>query len=79
MKLQEIINIDANIMSGTPVFDGTRVPIQSLFWHIEEGISIEDFLDDFPSVTREQINALLELVGKTFDSQNIHHVYEIAA
>ena len=79
MKLQEIINIDANIMSGTPVFDGTRVPIQSLFWHIEEGISIEDFLDDFPSVTREQINTLLELVGKTFDSQNIHHVYEIAA
>jgi uncharacterized protein (DUF433 family) len=79
MKLQEIINIDKGIMSGTPVFNGTRVPIQSLFWHIEEGISIEDFLDDFPSVTREQINALLELVGKTFDSQNIHHVYEIAA
>jgi uncharacterized protein (DUF433 family) len=79
MKLQEIINIDTNIMSGTPVFNGTRVPIQSLFWHIEEGISIEDFIDDFPSVSREQINALLELVGKTFDSQNIHHVYEIAA
>ena len=79
MKLQEIINIDTNIMGGTPVFNGTRVPIQSLFWHIEEGISIEDFIDDFPSVSREQINALLELVGKTFDSQNIHHVYEIAA
>lgn len=60
MKLQEIINIDKGVMSGTPVFNGTRVPIQSLFWHIEEGISIEDFLDDFPSVTREQINALLE-------------------
>jgi uncharacterized protein (DUF433 family) len=79
MTLQEIITIDSNIMSGTPVFGGTRVPIQSLFWHIEEGISIEDFIDDFPSVSREQINALLALVGKTFDSQNIHHVYEIAA
>jgi uncharacterized protein (DUF433 family) len=60
MTLQEIITIDSNIMSGTPVFGGTRVPIQSLFWHIEEGISIEDFIDDFPSVSREQINALLE-------------------
>jgi uncharacterized protein (DUF433 family) len=79
MKLQEIINIDAGVMSGTPVFNGTRVPIQSLFWHIEEGISIEDFLDDFPSVSRDQIDALLALVGKTFESRNIHRVYEIAA
>jgi uncharacterized protein (DUF433 family) len=63
MKLKKIINIDADIMSGTPVFNGTRVPIQSLFWHIEEGISIEDFLDDFPSVSKEQINALLTLIN----------------
>ena len=79
MELQEIINIDAAVMSGTPVFNGTRVPIQSLFWHIEEGISIADFLDDFPSVSRQQIDALLELVGKTFEPLNIHRVYEIAA
>ena len=61
MELQEIINIDAAVMSGTPVFNGTRVPIQSLFWHIEEGISIDDFLDDFPSVSRQQIDALLRI------------------
>ena len=79
MELQEIINIDAAVMSGTPVFNGTRVPVQSLFWHIEEGISIDDFLDDFPSVSRQQIDALLELVGKTFEPRNIHRVYEIAA
>ena len=79
MELQEIINIDTAVMSGTPVFNGTRVPIQSLFWHIEEGISIDDFLDDFPSVSRQQIDALLALVGKTFEPRNIHHIYEIAA
>ena len=71
MALNEIITIDSEIVSGTPVFKNTRVPIQSLFWHLEKGISIEDFLEDFPTVKREQINALLELVGNNFTSKKI--------
>lgn len=48
-------------MSGTPVFRGTRVPIQNLFDCLEEGETIDQFLDQFPTVTREQVNSILEL------------------
>ena len=49
------------MQGGTPVFRGTRVPVRSLFDHIEAGDSIDDFLDGFRTVTREQVIALLEL------------------
>ena len=79
MKLKDIITIDPEIVSGTPVFTGTRVPIQSLFWHLEKGILIDEFLEDFPSVKREQIYALLEIVGKSFTSKKTIQFYETAA
>lgn len=65
MQYQEIITIIPEIMSGTPVFTGSRVPIQSLFWHLGAGVSIEEFMDDFPSVQKEQIMGLFELLDKT--------------
>jgi uncharacterized protein (DUF433 family) len=49
------------ILGGTPVFAGTRVPIQTLFDYLEGGESIDDFLEGFPSVTREQVVSFLEL------------------
>ncbi|MFD2569637.1 DUF433 domain-containing protein [Spirosoma soli] len=61
MTARELINIDPEIMGGTPVFRGTRVPVKTLFDHLEEGDSIEVFLDDFPGVTREQAVTLLEM------------------
>ena len=61
MTAKELINIDPELMGGTPVFRGTRVPIKTLFDHLEEGDSIEIFLDDFPSVTREHALSLLEM------------------
>jgi len=59
MKTQ-LITIDPEIHSGTPVFTGTRVPVKTLFDHLEAGDSLEVFLDDFPSVSREQAVAVLE-------------------
>ena len=59
MKTQ-LITIDAEIHSGTPVFAGTRVPVKTLFDHLEAGDSLEVFLDDFPSVSRELAVAVLE-------------------
>jgi uncharacterized protein (DUF433 family) len=56
-----LINIDTEIQSGTPVFRNTRVPIDSLFWHLEKGISIDEFLQDFPSVTKEQVIGVLKI------------------
>ena len=60
--LTGIVHSDPDIMGGTPVFVGTRVPFESLFDHLKAGDSIEVFLDGFPSVKREQVLAVLELV-----------------
>jgi uncharacterized protein (DUF433 family) len=54
------ISQDPEILGGEPVFAGTRVPVKSLFDHLEAGDSIEEFLEGFPSVKREQVIALLE-------------------
>ena len=61
MKQAEIIQSDPEILGGTPVFRGTRVPVRSFFDHLEGGESIDDFLDGFPSVRRDQVIALLEI------------------
>lgn len=61
MRQEEIINSDPEILGGTPVFTGTRVPVRSLFDHLEAGDSIDDFLEGFPSVRRDQVIALLEI------------------
>ena len=48
------ITVDKEIMSGAPVFDGTRVPVAALVDNLEAGVSLDEFLDNFPTVTREQ-------------------------
>jgi uncharacterized protein (DUF433 family) len=58
--VSNIVAKDPEILGGEPVFKGTRVPVKSLFDHLEAGDSIEVFLDGFPSVKREQVIALLE-------------------
>ena len=57
---QQVISRDPDIMGGTPVFPGTRVPVQTLLDYLEAGESIDDFLDGFPSVARTQVIAFLE-------------------
>jgi len=80
MDIQHIISINSEILSGTPVFTGTRVPIETLFWHLEDGISLDDFLQDFPSVKREQAVGLLEMAQKTVVSPKfLQWIHEIAA
>ena len=61
----EVIHTDPNILSGTPVFIGTRVPAQSLFDYLEGGETLEEFLHQFPSVTREQAIAALQLARES--------------
>ena len=79
MKIRDLITIDSEILSGTPVFKGTRVPIQSLFWHLENGVTIDEFLDDFPTVSKAQAIALLETANKLLTSANIAQLYAAAA
>jgi uncharacterized protein (DUF433 family) len=61
--LQSPVVIDPEIMSGAPVFRGTRVPVRILFDHFETGETVEEFLERYPSVSREQVVAFLELVS----------------
>ncbi|MEO7207602.1 MAG: DUF433 domain-containing protein [Steroidobacteraceae bacterium] len=55
-----IVSAAPDVMGGTPVFPGTRVPVQTLLEYIEGGETIDEFLDGFPSVTRQQVIAFLE-------------------
>lgn len=74
MKIEDVIEVDPEKMSGVPVFTGTRVPINHLFDYLEAGDGLNVFLDDFPTVTREQATAVLELMRARFLTE-----YESAA
>ena len=60
MTKKPIVSRSPDVMGGTAVFHGTRIPVQTLFDHVEAGETIDDFLDGFPSVTREHVIAFLE-------------------
>ena len=77
--MSKVINIDPEILGGTPVFIGTRVPIETLFDHLEEGASLDEFLDDFPTVTREQAVEVLEMAGHILTAPNFDSIYETIA
>lgn len=79
MEIQEVINIDQDILGGQPVFKGTRVPIDTLFDHLEAGVSLAEFLDDFPSVKKEQAIALLDIASRIVTSKNVTQLYEAVA
>jgi len=63
-RAQNVVHSDPDILSGTPVFVGTRVPVYNLFDYLEAGDSIDKFLASFPSVSREQAIAALELANE---------------
>ncbi len=72
MLLKDIINIDKDILHGTPVFKNTRVPVQILFDHLEES-SLEDFLKGFPSVSRLQAEKVIEFAGRLIHSTSLEY------
>lgn len=59
------INVDPEIVSGAPVFRGTRVPVEALLSNLEAGLTLDEFLDNFPSVTREQALQVLAFSKST--------------
>ena len=60
MKSDDLITVDAEILGGTPVFKGTRVPVKTLFDYLEDNYTLEEFLECFPSVTRRMACLILE-------------------
>ena len=69
----DVVHSDPEIMGGTPVFVGTRVPVQSLFVYLEAGDSLEEFLEAFPTVTREQAIAALEIAREAVAAVAVAH------
>ncbi len=65
IRLADIVHSDPGILGGTPVFVGTRVPVQSLFDYLEGGETLDEFLRQFPSVRRDQAIAALDLARAT--------------
>lgn len=61
MRMGNVVTVDPEIMSGTPVFTGTRVPIESLIQHLSAGDTLDEFLDGLPGVSREQATAFLRI------------------
>jgi len=60
MKSNDLITVDLDILGGTPVFKGTRVPVKTLFEYLENNYTLDEFLECFPSVTRELARCVLE-------------------
>ncbi len=79
MELKDLITIDNEILGGQTVFKGTRVPVESLFDHLEAGISLDAFLEDFPTVTKDQAIAILELANKLLTTKNLDQLYAAVA
>lgn len=75
MSEAPLIQRSDNILGGTPVFAGTRVPVKSLFDYLEEGETLNEFLDDFPAVSKEQAVRVLEKMKEALLTQE----YESAA
>ncbi len=73
--MTELIDCSDEILGGTPVFAGTRVPVQTLFDYIEAGDKLDDFLDDFPAVSKARAIEVLETMKQMFLAQE----YESAA
>jgi uncharacterized protein (DUF433 family) len=74
MYIDQLVDVDPEKMSGTPVFTGTRVPIKNLFDYLEGGDNLEVFLDDFPTVSKVQAQGVIEA-----SRQSLLEKYEIAA
>ena len=70
MDAKQIVHSDPEILGGTPVFVGTRVPVDALIDFLESGDTIEDFLENYPGVSREQVFAFLEEASQALVAKN---------
>ena len=77
-RIKDLITIDPETMGGQPVFKGTRVPVDSLFEQLEDGVSLDEFLDEYDTVSRDQAIAVMEIAIQLL-SKNIDEWYPAVA
>jgi uncharacterized protein (DUF433 family) len=79
MDIRELITVDNEVLGGQAVFKGTRVPVESLFDHLEAGVSLNHFLEDFPTVSKQQAIAILDLANRLLNTKNLEQLYAAVA
>ena len=79
MNLRDLVTSDIEILGGQNVFKGTRVPVESFFGHLEAGVSLDKFVESFPTVSRDQAIALLEWTNRLLNTKNLEQIYESVA
>jgi len=72
MRPEEVVSCSENVMSGVPVFTGTRVPVESLIAHLRAGDRLEDFLEGYPTVSREQAISFLDMALRAVVEGRLH-------
>jgi uncharacterized protein (DUF433 family) len=72
MKINDVITSDPEILSGTPVFKGTRVPVKNLFDYLEAGDSVDKFIEDFDYIQKESVIEVLKFTEKLFDQPSVY-------
>ena len=72
MKINDVVTSDPEILSGTPVFKGTRVPVKNLFDYLEAGDSLDRFIEDFDYIPKESVVAILKFTEKIFDQPAVY-------
>lgn len=72
MKVSDVITVDKDILGGIPVFKGTRVPVKNLFDYLEEGDSLQDFLNDFDYIPKEYCLAVLKISEQLLADKNLY-------
>ncbi len=77
--IRDVVEVNQEILGGQAVFKGTRVPVETLFDYLESGESLELFLAEFPSVSREQSLAVLEIASRMISNNNFIQLYEAGA
>ena len=75
-QVKNYITIDKEIVSGTPVFKGTRVPVQALFDYMKGGYPLEQFLSEFPTVSEKQAMAVIAIAARIVTSEKLTRLYE---
>ena len=77
--VNDLFSVNPAVLSGCPVFKGTRVPVESLIWHLEKGATVDEFVADFPSVRADQVKGVLDLLGGLLSAEKIRKLHEAAA
>ena len=79
IPIRDVVQVNPEILGGQAVFKGTRVPVVTFFDYLVSGVSLELFLTEFPSVSREQALSVLEIASKMVSNSNFIQLYEAAA